>query len=73
MGTVGEIAVLIKFSPKREKMLGVVNENIVFSSDKDEWYMHFSYFKGKDFIIFIIFHKCHSRKFIPKVSRFFFA
>ena len=28
MGTVGEITVLVKFSPKREKMLGDVNENV---------------------------------------------
>ena len=35
MGTVGEITVLIKFSPKREKILGAINENIAFSSDGD--------------------------------------
>ena len=28
MGTVGEITVLVKFSPKREKMLGDINENV---------------------------------------------
>ncbi len=28
MGTVGEICVLVKFSPKREKMLGSIQENI---------------------------------------------
>ena len=33
MGTVGEITVLIKFSPKPEKMLGAINENITFSND----------------------------------------
>ena len=36
MGTVGEITVLIKFSPKREKMLGPINENIAFSSDGND-------------------------------------
>ena len=28
MGTVGEITVLVKFSLKREKMLGDINENV---------------------------------------------
>ena len=28
METVGEITVLVKFSPKREKMLGDINENV---------------------------------------------
>ena len=28
IGTVGEITVLVKFSPKREKMLGDINENV---------------------------------------------
>ena len=28
MGTVGEITVLLKYSPKREKMLGVLSENV---------------------------------------------
>ena len=28
MGTVGEICVLVKYSPKREKMLGRIRENI---------------------------------------------
>ena len=36
MGTVGEITVLIKLSPKREKMLGAINENIAFSSDGED-------------------------------------
>ena len=36
MGTVGEIAVLNEFSPKREKMLGAINENITCSSDGDD-------------------------------------
>ena len=36
MGTVGEITVLIKFSPKREKMLWAINKNIAFSSDGDD-------------------------------------
>ena len=36
MGTVGEVTVLIKFSPKRETMLGSINENIAFSSDGDD-------------------------------------
>ena len=36
MGTVGEIIILIKFSPKREKMLGVLNENIEVSRDGDQ-------------------------------------
>ena len=35
MGTAGEIIVLIKFSPKREQILGVINENIEVSSDAD--------------------------------------
>ena len=35
MGTLGEITVLVKFSPKREKVLGVINEYIAFSSDGD--------------------------------------
>ena len=33
MGSVGEIIVLIKFSPKRERMLGTINENIEVSSE----------------------------------------
>ena len=36
MGTVGEVTVLIKVSPKRETMLGSINENIAFSSDGDD-------------------------------------
>ena len=36
MGTVGEIAVLIKFSPKQEKMHGAINENVAFSCDGDD-------------------------------------
>ena len=28
MGTVGEVTVLVKFSPKREKMLGDINESV---------------------------------------------
>ena len=35
MGSVGEIIVLIKFSPKRERILGTINENIEVSSDDD--------------------------------------
>jgi len=35
MGTAGEIIVLIKFSPKRERILGAINENIEVSSDGD--------------------------------------
>ena len=38
MGTVGEITVLINFSPKREKMLGAINENIASSSDGNDDY-----------------------------------
>ena len=34
MGTVGEICVLVKFSPKRENMLGEIKENI--DADFDE-------------------------------------
>ena len=37
MGTVREITVLIEFSPKREKMLGALNENIAFSSEGDDY------------------------------------
>ena len=33
MGSVGEIIVLIKFSPKRERMLATINENIEVSSE----------------------------------------
>ena len=36
MGSVGEIIVLIKFSPKRERMLGTINENIEVSSENDD-------------------------------------
>ena len=36
MGTVGEVTVLIKVSPKRETMLGSINENIAFSSNGDD-------------------------------------
>ena len=36
MGSVGEIVVLIKFSPKRERMLGTINENIKVSSENDD-------------------------------------
>ena len=35
MGSVGEIIVLIKFSPKRERMLGTNSENIEVSSEND--------------------------------------
>ena len=35
MGTVGEIIILIKFSPKRERMLGDINDNIEVSNDGD--------------------------------------
>lgn len=34
MGTVGEICVLVKYSPKREKMLGKINENIEGTFDE---------------------------------------
>lgn len=33
MGTAGEICVLVKYSPKREKLLGKINENIEGDSD----------------------------------------
>ena len=36
MGTEGEITVLTKFSPKREKTLGAINENITFSTDGND-------------------------------------
>ena len=36
MGSVGEIIVLIKFSPKRERMLGTINENIEVPSENDD-------------------------------------
>lgn len=36
IGTVGEIITLIKFSPKRDKMLGVLNKNIEVSRDGDQ-------------------------------------
>ena len=36
MGSVGKIIVLIKFSPKRERMLGTINENIEVSSENDD-------------------------------------
>ena len=36
MRSVGEIIVLIKFSPKRERMLGTINENIEVSSENDD-------------------------------------
>ena len=36
MGSVGEIIVLIKFSPKRERMLGTINENVEVSSENDD-------------------------------------
>ena len=36
MGSIGEIIVLIKFSPKRERMLGTINENIEVSRDDDD-------------------------------------
>ncbi|MEM6831946.1 MAG: hypothetical protein AAF551_15655, partial [Bacteroidota bacterium] len=35
MGTVGEIVVLIKFSPKRERILGDINQSIEVSNDED--------------------------------------
>ena len=34
MGTVGEICVLVKYSPKREKMIGGINSNV--DADIDE-------------------------------------
>ena len=37
MGTAGKIVVLIKFFPKRERMLGEINENIEVSSDVDKY------------------------------------
>ena len=36
MGTVGEICVLVKYSPKREKMLGKLTENVEGTFDPDE-------------------------------------
>lgn len=36
MGTAGEIIVLIKFSPKRERILGAINENIEVSSGDND-------------------------------------
>ena len=36
MGTVGEICVLAKYSPKREKMLGKLTENVEGAFDRDE-------------------------------------
>ena len=35
MGTAGEIIVLTKFSPKRERMLGTINENTKLLNDDD--------------------------------------
>ena len=36
MGTVGEICVLVKYSLKREKMLGKLTENVEGTFDSDE-------------------------------------
>ena len=36
MGTVGEICILIKFSPKRQKMLGSIQENVEDEVDYEE-------------------------------------
>lgn len=36
MGTVGEICILIKFSPKREKMLGALSENVEGVDNDDD-------------------------------------
>ena len=36
MGTAGEICVLVKYSPKREKLLGQFSENIEGSLDNDD-------------------------------------
>ena len=47
MGAIGEITVLIKFSPKREKMLGAINKNIAFSSDGDDDDFEHSHKNGK--------------------------
>ena len=30
MGTVGEITILVKYSPKREKLLGTVQQNLEY-------------------------------------------
>ena len=35
MGTAGKVLVLTKFSSKRERMLGVISENIEVLSDDD--------------------------------------
>ena len=36
MGTIGEICVLVKYSPKSEKMLGKIIENVEGTFDPDE-------------------------------------
>ena len=35
MGTVGEICVLVKYSPKRENMLGEIKSNVDADIDKE--------------------------------------